>query len=260
MAIVAGAVIFFLLPRVEPEPIYKGRRLSEWLRDYGPTAKVQYTQAYAALRAAGTNAIPTLLRMLGEKDSRWKLQLIAAAKRFQLTSLPNNPALRDNFLAVWGFPQLGTQAIALVPVSSWIAVYERHPSALSQSFVARTLGDRGQSASNAVPALLQVATNTNTAFALRIVAFEALCRIRSRPDLVVPALVRATHDRSPAVRETAIDGLGEFGPDAKSADDALMQILAGPDITIRAIVFEALEKIDPAAAARARQANSDGTN
>src|SRR5579872_4898885 len=62
------------------EPVYQGKPLSVWLEGYerGGWAR---QNADEAVRQAGTNAIPTLLRMLQEKDSPMMLKLVALARR-----------------------------------------------------------------------------------------------------------------------------------------------------------------------------------
>src|SRR6266481_6657560 len=79
-AVVLIAVFYFLPPR---EPVYAGEPLSFWLKGYDPVegSEPGRQKADEIMREAGTNAIPTLLRMLRQHDSPWKLKLIALAQK-----------------------------------------------------------------------------------------------------------------------------------------------------------------------------------
>jgi HEAT repeat protein len=252
VAFVLGVVvmIWFLWQR---EPVYRGHQLSYWLQGYSPgpfTPKISRAEADEALDAAGTNAIPTLLRLLTAKDPVWKRKLIALSLKPRFFRLHLTSSLHSNAAAVAGFTRLGPEAQRSVPVDDWISVCEQSPSYLSQHFATTALGDLGPAAKSAVPFLLHVAANTNANPAMRASAFEALDRIHAPPELVVPVLMQALHDRSAMVRDSAIDYLGPFGSDAKSAAGALVELLSNPDANLRKLTLQTLEKIDPDLAAK----------
>src|SRR5579862_6987208 len=100
VVILAAAVgILWLGWRLPREPVYQGKRLSIWLQGY-QTNRVQMTEA---VRAIGTNSIPTLLRLLREDDSSLKsmlLKLLAKQKRFKM---PYTPAAECNREGLTGF-------------------------------------------------------------------------------------------------------------------------------------------------------------
>src|SRR3954470_19647216 len=66
-----GILAAGLWPEAEkPEPVYEGRKLSEWLGDLAPRMRNTATpyiedRAEAALRAIGTNAWPFYLEWMG---------------------------------------------------------------------------------------------------------------------------------------------------------------------------------------------------
>jgi len=62
-----GTVGWCLLPSPEREPIYQGRGLRAWLWEYYNGGNL--VGVTNAVREMGTNAIPTLLRMLRKRDS-----------------------------------------------------------------------------------------------------------------------------------------------------------------------------------------------
>ena len=69
LAVIATVVAFIALrPR---EPVYEGKRLSEWLRDLDDNtlAADSRNRAVDAVRQIGTNCVPTLVDMLQSSDS-----------------------------------------------------------------------------------------------------------------------------------------------------------------------------------------------
>jgi len=57
----------------EREPVYQGKGLRVWLREYRLGLNTGASKVAAdAVRHIGTNALPTLLEMLGAKDSKLK--------------------------------------------------------------------------------------------------------------------------------------------------------------------------------------------
>jgi HEAT repeat protein len=76
IAIFVGVALLFLGP---PEPSYQGKRLSKWLAQVSSERRgaVLPHEALLAVRRMGTNAFPSLTRMLTERDSNFKRSLIA---------------------------------------------------------------------------------------------------------------------------------------------------------------------------------------
>ena len=75
------AVMICSLPRGVEEPVYDGKRYTEWVQQIsalGEGAAVERgrQEAIAAIEAIGTNAIPYLLQEIGSKDSSVKQLLI----------------------------------------------------------------------------------------------------------------------------------------------------------------------------------------
>ena len=112
------------------EPVYKGRRLDDWLSAYrlqGTAGvetwqvRLQQQEAEEALRHAGTNALPTLLRMLRAKDSALKLRFIQLAGRQHLIKIRYTPAEELNYRACSAFGVLHAKAQSAVPALREIA-------------------------------------------------------------------------------------------------------------------------------------------
>ncbi len=262
---VVGAAFFYAYQRRVVEPVYNGKPLSFWLENYDfppdgnqpSMVNPDFLKADAALDHVGTNAIPTLLRMLAAKDSRVLLKLIDLTERQHFITIHYAKTWHQNYAAISGFAHLGDAAKQLVPVQTWIDIYDQHPSAMAQSFIAEALAERGAAAEPAVPSLLRMGTNTNADFALRVIAIVALGRIHAKPESVVPALIQATQDKNIVVREAAIDNLGRFGADARPAVSALIKLLTDTDPNIVEIALYALEKIDPTAAKATGRKSAD---
>ncbi len=84
VAILGGLAWIVFSPRVEPEPVYYGKPLSAWLEIYDSpnnSTSQQFDAARMAIGGIGTNAIPTLLRMLRTPDLAWKNRLFALAQK-----------------------------------------------------------------------------------------------------------------------------------------------------------------------------------
>jgi HEAT repeat protein len=240
--------IFAQAPALPPEPIYLGKPLSDWLKAYpgystaggGSEAATRAAyeagnQAKRAVNQSGTNAIPTLLRMLrAQRDS--------------------------NQAAFWGFRMLGTNAQSAVP--ALVEIVDQNISPTSQMLAINVLGQIGPPAKEAIPSLLRWSTNTDAN--VRRGAVWVLGRIHAEPDRVVPALISVTRDPNKSVQYCAIESLGRFGLDAKPAVPALAELLNSTQspayisippnvpkpVDLREVTAKALKAIDPEAAAK----------
>src|SRR5581483_912950 len=189
------AIIPFRPP--SPEPQYQGKPLNYWLgRGYtnvpvlwagsyvevgrpppgvyrmqsrGPPVLGDFPTPLAgdlnpdqieAVRAIGTNGIPTLLRMLRAADSALLPRLAALAQRQHLIKINFTPAANQNFWARQGFRMLGPTASNDVP--ALMKIYEQNISPSSRLDVLDSLGWIGPAASNAVPMLVRALSDTNS--------------------------------------------------------------------------------------------------
>ena len=287
----AGVIAWRAWQRREPEPVYKGKPLSSWLialRTSAFSSEAQ-EQAKAAVQQAGTNAIPTLLRMLRAKDSSFKLKLLALLKRQHIIRINYSPAADWNWVAEFGFYALGTNGQSAEP--SLLEIANQNISPTSHGDAIFSLGSIGPLAKESVPSLFQWATNANGV--VRLAAILSLDKILAGPDrvhlltnavhdsdagvrylsvealgqlgvegkfadpaLVVPLLMNAVHDSDAGVRYYAIKALEKFGQDAELAVPALVLSLNDPDWEVRGYATNALKAIDPEAAAKAGITNS----
>lgn len=246
IVLVGLAVWLTWLARYNPEPVYKRKPLSSWLQAYatpgGPEAL-----ADEAVRQSGTNAIPTLLRLLRFEDSALKLEFMDLVRRQHIITIQFTTAAAWNWAGAKGFGVLGTNAQSAT--SPLIEIANRNISPSSRFYAIDALGFIGPPAKEAVPSLLRWATNTN----LHVLcsAMHALVRISEEPDLVLSVLTNALHSPVPVVRMNAVLALGELGPVAKPAVPALVEMSndSVPDVGRKAA--NALKAIETGAAAKA---------
>ena len=237
-AILGALACVVLWTKQPPEPVYQGKRLSEWLAGYDEPSP----ETEEVLRRAGTNAIPTLLRMLRAKDSKVRTRLMVWVRKHHLVKFEYTYAYQKNAWAAAAFDSLGTQAHEAVP--ELIEIFEQNISPYSQTYTISALG--GTRSVRAIPTLLRATTNMNTS--TRCNAICALGKIRAEPERVVPVLTRFLKDPNRSVRAMTISSLVLFGSDAKPAVPDLIQSLNDP--TMRTLAKYAIPKIDPEAAVK----------
>src|SRR4051812_31323848 len=107
LAIAAGVTLKIYCFR-EAEPIYGGKPLHVWLEAYDPylqwnTSPAQKNEADTAIRNAGTNALPILLRMLRANDKPWSDKLHALLNKQHIIEIKHTQAANLNFAAAQAF-------------------------------------------------------------------------------------------------------------------------------------------------------------
>ncbi len=226
-----GSFFWFVLPSREPESVYQGKPLSFWMQGYdpgnrfvmqpmGPSSLPKWEAADEAIRAIGTNAIPSLLLTLQQQDSKFFIAIVGVLQRHHFDGIPFAPANR-NVKAFHGFNALASGATNAVP--RLIEIFDSDSSPFSQQAVPAILGNMGPAAESAVPALLRGVVHTNEV--VRNNALFALGQIHAKPVLVVPALIKCLNDPDALVRAQAAHSLGEFASEAHSAVPALVELL-----------------------------------
>jgi HEAT repeat protein len=240
----------------EREPVYQGKPLSVWLQE----CRADYRgPAHDAVRQIGTNAIPTLLKMLTKKDSLVVSKLSDLWDRHIQDSphLPGwfrHPSWYENRAwclrgeALLGFDILGANAQQAVP--ALIAIYERNISPDDKAKTGYSLNAIGPEAQRmAIPSYLRAAASPDAW--VRWVALLALSEVRVEPRLVVPALAKSLGDPNLPGPVLAARALAEFGTNAQQAVPALLPLLSDPNVIVRSTATNALKAIDPEAAAKA---------
>jgi HEAT repeat protein len=132
-----------------------------------------YYESDEAVIQIGTNAIPTLLRLLRARDSALKVKAIQLLQYQHVIAVEHIPARLWNEVAVWGFSALGTNAQRAVP--ALIEIAKGDISSSSRKCAIACLDSTGPAAKEAVPYLLQWATNAD--YEVRTYAKSALLKI-----------------------------------------------------------------------------------
>jgi hypothetical protein len=181
----AGFAVYCAWP--QPEPLYKGRPLSEWYLDsqnvHPPgylTHELQtaFGHFYAAVEETGTNCLPFLLEMLKSKeDSGIRTKLVDWANESRI------------------FHHHFRTQIDRVGMEQTI------------------IGCLGTKARPAVPALVEILDTTKNPYA-KYTILSSLPSVSPDPQMVRPALLRALEDRDEWVREAATNSLRRIDPEA----------------------------------------------
>jgi hypothetical protein len=209
------------------EPLFEGRRLSSWLNHHvaSSSAKPPYgspgwQKADEALRHIGTNAIPTLLRMIRAKDPPPLVLKLIEFQRYRWTRINYRYAYTRHEEAEYAFRMLGTNGASAI--QELIKIYEEATSPASKICAAQALGSIGPAARPAVPVLLRNFTDTNAK--VRSSAVSSIISIGGEPNLLVPAFTMALNDPDVGVRWNALSGLSRFGGKARPAVSEILKM------------------------------------
>ena len=112
------------------------------------------------------------------------------------------------------------------------------------------LGDFGPAAKSAIPALVQALQSNDKA--VHEGALKALGAIHGQPEVVIPLLMKYLDDDD--LNDEAATALGNFGSLAQAAVPRIIPLLHAPDDDAQVAAAKALQKIDPAAYAKATNA------
>ena len=282
-----------LLVAYRSEPHYQGHTLTYWLGECAKEPSTGFyvfalgtgarqaplpdTECVRAVRAIGTNAVPTLLAWLSYERSPAKRKLVTwLARRLGRSGrIPRwvVPEFGRNRLAAVGFAILGERSVSALPALANIATRTNREAALMAVFA------MGKAGPAAVPFLETVLTNhaamprTTAAFMLgglgtnAMPAVPTLLQCMSDPDELVAAaalwamgaamqhqsvfaaVTGALNDPRPLIREAAVQAL-------RSGDKAapfLQRALDDPDKGVRdqaKAILQALASQNPANASR----------
>ncbi len=215
----------FRLAADEPEPSYQGRTLNQWLE-----ASIVWTEkgarwnmpeeAETAIREMGTNALPTLLQMLGEADPRPSKVVGPGLGDESAKTDGLGPAARSREKAVLGLLVLQRDAYPAIP--SLLRLIKR-PEKEVQIATDRFFWPTGPFNwdRRAIPVTLPFLKDENELVRFR--AAHLLETIEEPPADILPAIMPLVGDSNAAVRSTAISIIGNCGRDAKEAVPALLK-------------------------------------
>jgi len=257
LVMLAGVITWQMLrlPKREQDPIIDGKPLTFWLEHRWAFGRSSVEVEWAMLRA-GTNAIPTLLRMQRQRDSLFKESVMWLLQRQHWFKVHFVSAAQQNEAATWGFRQLAKspmvagiavpqsaklRTVAGIAVPQLTEIYGRRISASSRQTTASSLGVFGPAAQSAIPALVRGLADKNPF--VRSATVQALGNIHSQPEIVVPALAKCLSDTDMLVRGNAAFGLAAFGQEAQPAAPALLRATKDTNEFVRVEVFWALSQV-----------------
>ena len=278
----ALALVWAMVPESKPEPSYQGRLLSEWLdrASMGGVPDSTRREAEAAVRAIGTNALPTLLGWI-----RYEYSPVRELYASVVTRLPLSEKLRNGLERIsgsakatiphWsageGFRILNTNAVTAIPQLFHLAagpnrrpVARRAVQALGgigppavPHLITLVTNRNGPVSHEAVIQLALLATNVPTvtplflqfvedpAFDVSYAACFSLQRAGVSPQAAVPVLIRALQSKHEEIRLVAAHALGGYGADAIPAVPQLQAGLLNTNWRMRYAATNALLRIAP---------------
>jgi HEAT repeats len=216
------SILLWALIAPAPEPRYQGKPLSYWLTGFDSPHAADFDydwpsrpQAHEAVSQIGTNAIPTLLRFLRQRNPGLKQKLLVLVHDRSFIKLPFHPdPAADVYERVngtgWAFQTLKSQASNAVP--ALIQIYSENISRRSRATCLEALCEIGPSARPAIPVLLDATTDGDVM--TRFWAVMALSAIDEDTPAVTKALVHALNDSNSGIRDEAANALLSLDPKA----------------------------------------------
>lgn len=245
------AVAVFCLHHSEPEPIYKGRPLSQWLDDYNSALRVgvpadvqrdKQTAATAAVRSIGSNAVPFLVRWHTAKDSTFQIEVTKICNRIWNTVhlrptsnwLWKNSALYKRYNARISFIILRTEASSALPeVARQFAASDQSDTVLESAICLSQLGTNG------LKVLLETIQNPPSPLhfkkALDVICYVDYLGTNAAP--AIPVLISVTKTNHTDDRWTAAIALGALKIYPQQTVPALRDVLQSTNSPYRAIVI-----------------------
>jgi hypothetical protein len=203
-AVVLMGILMFILAKPN-EPCYAGHTLSYWLN--APATAEQPDEAVRAIRAVGTNAIPTLLRWINYEPTPWKMKLadvpIVYRHHGWARTLRYGPG---SARAIKAFALLGTNLTPAIPALVTLMKDSTRPrTAVAATYA---LGCLGQ---NALPYLARALSDTNQPNRPDIISSICSTRFYGAPTgECIIAIVKATTDTDARVRLCATNAIRDL--------------------------------------------------
>jgi len=280
--VAVATAAWFIINLPPAEPVYQGRPLREWLREFdAPYNSTNYVAAREAILHMGTNVLPHLELYLRHKDWRYHRQWMNLKARLKILRPPIDYAFLWHRRAAKACGQFGEAGAPAFPAMMKAANTRQAESDVTASLswmlpksapvltnllmsTNPTTRYRAADALSTAPAHPSVEVMARTALlnalhdpdrGLRITAASALGMSvgisAAHRDAVIPALVEALSDPEPSVRGNAANSLGNYGTNARVAVPQLLKLLQDTNSFPQQAGAGSLLRIDPAAATAA---------
>lgn len=270
IVVVVGLASWVLRPR---EPVYHGKRLSQWLDEYNRAGGMDKTGPISdAIRAMGTNTLPFLLAHIKHTESPLKGKFFSLIGKQHWVKLPfygADPYLETSILAL---SALGSNAAPICP--DLLKVAENPDSSWRGTMSLLAIGPAS------VPTLAKACQSTNSHLRTEAVLMMAMQKAMPAPwfswgyskapvngqlmfmvgyavsDEDVQEMINLLANPDSAIRRASAEAIGLYTRPpytrvAHSAVGPLTELLKEADPVLRESAAETLKKIDPEAAAKA---------
>jgi HEAT repeat protein len=245
------------------EPVYQGKPLSAWLKDFYYGWDEDTNQAaFVAFREMGTNAVPDLLKTIQSDDPPFQRMISELNRRQSLVHFPLRETWLQREAASIALYAVGTNAkpafraltnlllhtdtlvVGLVSLGGMWSSEERLEERFIQAdcpgvLSAVPLAGMG---SEGLPPLIAALTNQK-AF-IRYSATRGLAWERADLNIVVPALIARLNDKDLLVHFTAVLALGRLRAEPELAVPALMKDFPGNDPELRSLILKAIGRFE----------------
>jgi hypothetical protein len=201
--VIVIAIFAAFLLRPAPEPEYRGRSLSSWLRQATEPARHSkvLNEARAAIRAIGpAEVVPRLLRLAASRQKQRTLRdwMTELTRRFGVYAGPVFQSNEPQYMAVAGFQALGPDAAEAVPA---LADMCNEPD---RSMVAlQCLAAIGPAAKDAICAAL-----TNRDMKVRAMAIWSTPAVVTNKATLFATITPSVNDSDPSVHAAVIEVVG----------------------------------------------------
>lgn len=200
IGVVAFGVGIFLLCRTTPDPVYEGKSASAWFDDLLPSLRYNQQQidaARTAIRALGTNAVPTMIARLQCRDSKIRKVLATRSSKEKILGFRLRPSAAElNLNGLTVAQVLGSDAEAALP---YITPFLNDKAPAFRMWALNAIGRIGTNAQSAAPELFKLLSSDPDP-RLRLTALHTLGYIRLPTDKAFPAATIALSDSSHDVR------------------------------------------------------------
>jgi HEAT repeats len=238
--LVVAAVVVGFWPK-PPEPVYQGRKLSEWL---GPNVRPN-GETMHAVRSMGTNALSFLVEWLEWDRPSWECRIRRTRLGRMVWGSDDARLERMNY-ALMTFEALGTDAAPALPGLVRVMRGGRPGSAGAAAYAVGAIGEEG------VAVTLDVLTNRQAYPRLELGAEAAMIRGPLRGgEVLVPPLMSYLLSNDPRMRGLGAMTLGRLGAEAPVVIPGLIRLLKDDDEDVRCRAIVALEHFGGHQAARA---------
>ncbi|MBI1178736.1 hypothetical protein GC207_14985 [bacterium] len=256
VGVFAFGIWFFFLRNTEPS--YEGKRLSEWLVQYGQPSWGDSEKAKEAIQAIGTNGLPILVSWIAYDPGSWRRKLwmttyAPGTQRPRLWTVANkyqgliqrSPTLRQlvfggverAFASQQAFEALGPMAAPAIP---WL--HELASRSGNSDASRRAVNALVYIGPTAIPALTNLVATTGLAG--DILHRNSLEHFGAQAAEFAPFLIEQVRHGELRLASVSADSLGALRLDPVQAIPALIEATSSPDTKVRRAAVHALSEFE----------------